>query len=327
MEIKTLLILIPALPLTAALLTAALGKRVLRGQSHLPTIAALALSCAASVLLLFAVQGEARQAARAPAKERTIGYEKVVTLWTWAAVDEAHVAPLSLRERAGVRGSIADESPTEREASRPGSPHPNPLPEGEGTRRFHIDVVLRADPLTAVMLAMVTFISFLVAIYSIGYMHGDPGYWRFFTYIPLFVFSMTMLVSASNFVLLYVFWEAVGLCSYLLIGFWFQKPVAAAAGLKAFLVNRVGDFGFALGVFLLWIAYGTLDFHDTIVGGVVHRGILGQAMLRDPSLYVGGGVGTAICLLLLLGACGKTPSSPCTSGSPTPWKAPRPSAR
>ena len=129
---------------------------------------------------------------------------------------------------------------------------------------FRIDIVLRADPLTAIMLAMVTFICTLVAIYSIGYMHGDPGYWRFFTYIGLFVFSMTMLVSASNFVLLYVFWEAVGLCSYLLIGFWFEKPAAAAAGKKAFLVNRVGDFGFALGVFLIWTTFGTLDFHDQV---------------------------------------------------------------
>ena len=114
------------------------------------------------------------------------------------------------------------------------------------------------------MLVTVTLVSMLVAIYSIGYMHGDPGYWRFFTYIGLFVFSMTMLVSASNFVLLYAFWEAVGLCSYLLIGFWFQKPEAAATGKKAFLVNRVGNFGFALGVFLIWTTYGTLNFHDTI---------------------------------------------------------------
>ena len=133
-----------------------------------------------------------------------------------------------------------------------------------GSRDFHLSIDLRADPLTAVMLVTVTLVSMLVAIYSIGYMHGDPGYWRFFTYIGLFVFSMTMLVSASNFVLLYAFWEAVGLCSYLLIGFWFQKPEAAAAGKKAFLVNRVGDFGFALGVFLIWTTYGTLNFHDTI---------------------------------------------------------------
>ena len=98
-------------------------------------------------------------------------------------------------------------------------------------------------------------------------MHGDPGYWRFFTYIGLFVFSMTMLVAASNFVLLYVFWEAVGLCSYLLIGFWFEKPAAAAAGKKAFLVNRIGDFGFALGVFLIWTTYGTLELPRYVDSG------------------------------------------------------------
>ena len=113
------------------------------------------------------------------------------------------------------------------------------------------------------MLTMVTFISTLVAIYSAGYMHGDRGYWRFFAYIALFVFSMTMLVSVSNFLLLFVFWEAVGVCSYLLIGFWYEKPSAAAAGMKAFLVNRIGDFGFMLGVFLIWTTYGTLNYHDS----------------------------------------------------------------
>src|SRR5688572_21605900 len=105
------------------------------------------------------------------------------------------------------------------------------------------------------MLPMVTFIATLVAIYAAGYMHGDRGYWRFFAYVSLFVFSMTMLVLVSNFLLLYMFWEAVGVCSYLLIGFWYQKPEAAAAGKKAFLVNRVGDFGFALGLFLIWTSY------------------------------------------------------------------------
>ncbi|MCD4726369.1 MAG: NAD(P)H-quinone oxidoreductase subunit F, partial [Pirellulales bacterium] len=121
-------------------------------------------------------------------------------------------------------------------------PHPDDgRVETPGWGNFNIEVSLRADPLTAVMLAMVTCISALVAIYSIGYMRGDPGYWRFFAYVGLFVFSMTMLVSASNFLLLYVFWELVGLCSYLLIGFWYERPAAAAAGKKAFLVNRIGD--------------------------------------------------------------------------------------
>ena len=101
------------------------------------------------------------------------------------------------------------------------------------------------------MLVVVTGVSFLVHLYSVGYMHGDGGYHRFFAYLSLFTFSMLMLVLSGNFLLLYVFWEAVGLCSYLLIGFWFHKKSAADAGKKAFLVNRVGDFGFALGILLL----------------------------------------------------------------------------
>jgi NADH-quinone oxidoreductase subunit L len=158
------------------------------------------------------------------------------------------------------------------------------------------------------MLVTVTLVSLLVAIYSIGYMRGDPGYWRFFTYIGLFVFSMTMLVSVSNFVLLYVFWEAVGLCSYLLIGFWFQKPAAAAAGKKAFLVNRVGDFGFALGVFLIWTTFGSLDY-DRVFGGA---GTIHPA------------VATAICLLLMLGACGKSAQVPLHIWLPDAMEGPTP---
>ena len=119
----------------------------------------------------------------------------------------------------------------------------------------------------------------------------------------MFVFSMSMLVAASNFMLVYVFWEAVGACSYLLIGFWFTKPEAARAAKKAFLVNRVGDFGLAIAVFLLWMNYGTLNFHDTITpDGVIMPGILGQTRLADAAGYAGGVVGTAICLLLLLAA-------------------------
>jgi NADH-quinone oxidoreductase subunit L len=192
---------------------------------------------------------------------------------------------------------------------------------------FLVDITLRIDPLTSIMLCMVTFVSSLVAIYSIGYMHGDPGYWRFFTYIALFVFSMTMLVSVSNFVLLYVFWEAVGLCSYLLVGFWFEKPAAVAAGKKAFLVNRVGDFGFAIALFLIFVTYGTLNFHDA--GGIA--GVLGQTRLSTPSLFVSGDPGsaaqwtaTAICLLLMVGACGKSAQFPLHVWLPDAMEGPTP---
>jgi NADH-quinone oxidoreductase subunit L len=275
--------------LAAAVLTAALGKRVLRGQSHWPTVLGLLASLAAAAMLVGRVA--------APARDTDIGREEVVTLWTWA--DIAGAAPQPSMEGASPAAEL-------------------------GSGALRIAVVLRADGLTAVMLAMVTFIALLIAVYSIGYMRGDPGYARFFAYIPLFVFSMTMLVSVSNFLLLYVFWEAVGLCSYLLIGFWFERPAAAAAGKKAFLVNRVGDFGFALAIFLIWLTYGTLDFHDTLADGQLFPGVLGQRLLSDPFLYVGGGVGTAIALLLMAGACGKSAQFPLHVWLPDAMEGPTP---
>src|SRR3989449_203369 len=125
---------------------------------------------------------------------------------------------------------------------------------------FETTVTALVDPLTGVMLLVVTGVGMLIHIYSVGYMHDDPGYARYFAYLNLFVFSMTMLVLAGNFLLLYVFWEAVGLCSYLLIGFWYTRDSAAQAGKKAFIVNRVGDFGFGLAIMWIWIAFGTLDY-------------------------------------------------------------------
>jgi NADH-quinone oxidoreductase subunit L len=293
---ETLLVLIPGLPLTGALVVAALG-RMMGARSHLPVVLGLAASFVCSLLLLLDVRAD-----------RSRG-EHIVTLWTWAAVGDAYLPeqPLAASERSAANNPMIRQGPFD----------------------FNIGVTLRADTLTCIMLAMVTFVSMLVAIYAAGYMRGDRGYWRFFAYIGLFVFSMTMLVSVGNFVLLYVFWEAVGLCSYLLIGFWYQKPEAAAAGKKAFLVNRVGDFGFALALFLIWTTYGTLNFHDTQTiapGGesVVTAGVLGQTRLADPTLYVGGGVALAICLLLMLGACGKSAQFPLHVWLPDAMEGPTP---
>ena len=139
------------------------------------------------------------------------------------------------------------------------------------------------------MMLVVTGVGFLIHVYSAGYMHDDPGYARFFTYLNLFVFSMVMLVLAGNFLLMYVFWEAVGLCSYLLIGFWYERKSAAAAGKKAFIVNRVGDFGFGLGMLLIWTTFGTLDY-----GAVFAKADASVRTLAAPY--------TAIALLLFLGA-------------------------
>ena len=123
-----------------------------------------------------------------------------------------------------------------------------------------MEVGFLVDRLTALMMCVVTFVSLMVHIYTIGYMHEDPGYQRFFSYISLFTFSMLMLVMSNNFLQLFFGWEAVGLVSYLLIGFWFKRETAIFANLKAFLVNRVGDFGFILGIAGVVMFTGSLDY-------------------------------------------------------------------
>ncbi len=173
---------------------------------------------------------------------------------------------------------------------------------------FETSVVAHVDQLTAVMLLVVTGVGALIHLYSAGYMHDDPGYARYFAYLNLFVFSMTMLVLAGNFLLLYVFWEAVGLCSYLLIGFWYTRPAAAQAGKKAFIVNRVGDFGFGLGVMWLWSALGSLDY------GAVFKGV---ATLPPETA-------TSIALLLFMGACGKSAQLPLHTWLPDAMEGPTP---
>lgn len=176
---------------------------------------------------------------------------------------------------------------------------------------LNVAVDLRADAMTAKMLAMVTFVSFLVAVFAAGYMHDDPGYPRFFAEISLFVFSMCMLVLASNFLLMFVFWEAVGLCSYLLIGFWFRKPSAAAAAKKAFVVNRIGDFGFIIGVFLIWTTFGSLDFAATLDQP-------DRLAAVNPERI------TLICLCLFLGAVGKSAQFPLHVWLPDAMEGPTP---
>ncbi|MGH7355867.1 MAG: NADH-quinone oxidoreductase subunit L, partial [Candidatus Rokuibacteriota bacterium] len=173
---------------------------------------------------------------------------------------------------------------------------------------FQTAVTAYVDPLTGVMLLVVTGVGFLIHCYSIGYMRDDAGYARYFAYLNLFVFSMTMLVIAGNFLLLYVFWEAVGLCSYLLIGFWYERAAAAAAGKKAFIVNRVGDFGFGLGVIWLWTAVGTLDYAP----------IFGAAEELPRA------TATGIALLLFMGACGKSAQLPLHTWLPDAMEGPTP---
>jgi NADH-quinone oxidoreductase subunit L len=167
---------------------------------------------------------------------------------------------------------------------------------------------LRADALTAIMLVTVTFIGGLITIYSVGYMHDDPGYPRFFAAVALFICAMTILVLANNLLVLYAGWEGVGLCSYLLIGFWFQKPSAAAAARKAFLVTRLGDTGMMLGILMLWAISGSIDYKEVFYS---------KTLLESPWL-------TTACLLLFCGAVGKSAQFPLHVWLPDAMEGPTP---
>jgi NADH-quinone oxidoreductase subunit L len=177
-----------------------------------------------------------------------------------------------------------------------GAPIEQTLFPWAATVGFQVDASLYFDAITAVMCLVVTGIGTLIHVYSIGYMHGDEGYARYFAYLNLFLFFMLVLVLGKNLVMLFIGWEGVGLASYLLIGFWFQDPAKTAAGLKAFVVNRVGDTGFLLAAFLIWYYAGTLDFQA-----------VNAHFTATPAPA---GVMTAIGVLLLVGACGKSAQIP-----------------
>src|SRR5262245_57965596 len=262
-DVQAVLFAIPGLPLLAAIVTAALGPKVLRGQSHVPTIVAIIGSCALTFALVIGL------VTTGPIERPTLGYQ----LYTWFAVD----------------------------------PAPGLLPA------FNVPFGLQADTLTLTMLVVITFVGTFIAIFSVGYMRGDPGYPRYFAVMSLFFFSMTGLVLANNFLVLYAFWEGVGLCSYLLVGFWFRKPAAAAAARKAFLVTRIGDLGLLLGIILLWIGFGNpqqgyfLEFDKVF-----------EKAKANPELT------TAVCLLLFCGAVGKSAQFPLHVWLPDAMEGPTP---
>jgi len=176
---------------------------------------------------------------------------------------------------------------------------------------FHVDFAFTVDHLTMIMLAVVTGVGFLIHIYSAGYMAHEDGYWRFFAYLNLFMFFMLVLVMSANFLLLFVGWEGVGLASYLLIGFYFKKDSAANAGKKAFIVNRIGDFGFLLAMFMIIEHFGNLNFNDVFAAIIAH-----------PDWH--GGFLTAIALLLLVGATGKSAQIPLYIWLPDAMEGPTP---
>jgi NADH-quinone oxidoreductase subunit L len=182
------------------------------------------------------------------------------------------------------------------------------LYEWIGSGSFKVEIAFAVDALTAMLLLVVSSVGLLVHVYSIGYMHGDRSMWRFFAYLNLFMFSMLLLILGDNFLMLYVGWEAVGLCSYALIGFWYKKPSAAGAAKKAFVVNRIGDFGFGLGIMMIWTLLGTLSFTD----------VFARIGTLEPWQI------TVIALLLFAGAVGKSAQFPLHVWLPDAMEGPTP---
>src|SRR5687768_10459288 len=184
------------------------------------------------------------------------------------------------------------------------------LYEWIGVGDFHINVSALVDPLSSVMLLVVTVVSFLIFIYSNGYMAHDAGFYRFFTWLSLFVFAMLILVMADNYLLMFVGWEGVGLCSYLLIGFWFERPAPYFAAKKAFVMNRIGDWGYTIGIITIFLAFGSMNFVD--VFHCLEESAPAQGVL------------TLICIALFFGATGKSAQLPLYSWLPDAMEGPTP---
>ena len=258
-SLKTILILIPLLPLLAAAVAGLLRNQVGRAGAHWVAILGVAVSCFLSAWVVYLQMYE------------NLGTVNI-SVYTWMVSD-------------GIR--------------------------------FEVGFLI--DHLSALMMLVVSFVSFMVHIYTIGYMADDPGYQRFFSYIALFTFSMLMLVMSNNFLQLFFGWEAVGLVSYLLIGFWFKRESAVYAGLKAFLVNRVGDFGFLLGIAAVLYCFGSLDYATVFSKA---PGIAGETVSIVPGFewqWV-----TVICICLFIGAMGKSAQAPLHVWLPDSMEGPTP---
>jgi len=241
--------LIPALPLTAFLVTGLFGRRWLGHLTGVIASAAVGVSALLAILVFLEVLG---------GKTPT-----VVSLYRWIAVGD-----------------------------------------------FSINVSALVDPLSSTMLLVVTVVSFLIFVYANGYMADDAGFYRFFTWLSLFVFAMLILVMADNYLLMFVGWEGVGLCSYLLIGFWFERPEPYYAAKKAFVMNRIGDWGYTIGIITIFLVFGSMNFLD------VFTRLATSSMAQGPL--------TLICLALFFGATGKSAQLPLYSWLPDAMEGPTP---
>ncbi len=292
-------------PLAGSVVCGVLGPRRLKDRSHWASILGVGAAAVAALLLLSHVVGAVRDSRSSSHETGEAHVSATIPVYDWIAT--------GARQVAGVPGQgQLKELPHQNEPPR------HPPAELSSPSWFRVEFLV--DPLSAIMLATVTCIALLIVIYSRDYMrhhgHAERGYERFFAYLALFVFSMCALVLGGNFLLLYLGWEAVGLCSYLLIGFYYGKPAAAAAAKKAFLVNRVGDFGFGLGILLIYITFGTLSYHD--VFDMIARNVDAAGAALDPSKL------TTIALLLFCGAAGKSAQIPLYVWLPDAMEGPSP---
>jgi len=303
-ELKYLAIWIPLLPLLGAVLVGVFGLRWAKDRSHWFVLLGVGLSLFLAIKVFVEVR-----VASSRGGEHITGVE---------------VAPA---EAVG-QGTLSTSIPVYEWIS-----------AGEGS---WLNVTIRADQLTCIMLLTVLSVSLMVVVYSVGYMrdhhgHAERGYERFFAFLGLFVFSMCVLVLAGNFLLLYLGWELVGLCSYLLIGFYYQKPAAAAAAKKAFLVNRIGDFGFGLGILLIYLTFGTLDYQavfDAVAAATAAvpdpqalcaaLGLDAAAIDATEWIHTINDRVTIIALLLFCGAMGKSAQLPLHVWLPDAMEGPTP---
>ncbi|HWE04457.1 MAG TPA: NADH-quinone oxidoreductase subunit L [Tepidisphaeraceae bacterium] len=292
--------LIPLLPLIGAAIAGFFGAKILRGQSHWPIWLAVGTSAVLAFILLF-------QTLALPKHEAGATPESTAAMTAEGPYTPYYSKLLFNWIEAGDPALIGT------------AEHAQNVP-GVSNSYFQATASFFFDPLTVVMLCVVCGIGFLITIFSAGYMKGESGYFRFFAYLGIFIFMMTCLVMGGNLIMLYLGWEGVGLSSYLLIGYYYEKPAAREAAKKAFLVNRIGDFGFGIGIMLCYLAFGTVSYFGNGVG--THTGLLELAngsltQFQTTALYW-------IPFCLMLGAFGKSAQFPLYVWLPDAMEGPTP---
>jgi NADH-quinone oxidoreductase subunit L len=310
--------LIPLLPLIGACVAGLFGARGLKEHSHWPIWIGVGISALMALsLLCWMARHSVPISAEAtpPSSWISNGFQAAPV----TSVGEPSVASQSYPLAKSV------ECFTWLQAGDPnneGAPDKPQVVYGNPTASLHVAAGFFIDPLTAIMLCVICCIGFLITVFAKGYMHGEAGYFRFFAYLGLFIFAMTILFMGDNLIMLYLGWEGVGLCSYLLIGYYYEKPAAREAAKKAFLVNRIGDFGFGLGIMLSFLAFGTVSYFGQGVG--THTGLLELAV----SPAAAGEFQTLalhwIPFLLMLGAFGKSAQFPLYVWLPDAMEGPTP---